>query len=217
MENINKVFRKGGRECNFCKFSPSDPNIFLRSCSGCKSVYYCDANCQKSDWKQHKLCCLSARDSKKIVSQELGIDFSDYADKWRQQHYLAISTLAKLTVNDNLAESHALVLFCDYNTNCGRSKLNFIRVERIESVSLQFLRVTYGDGLMKGMETLCNSTTPTPDTVYFRVLSIIYNKDLPAETAPLCKISYLGHPRGPSTTKLSAAHWIAVINKGDYR
>ena len=31
----------------------------LNACSGCKCVYYCSKKCQKRDWKQHKMKCIS--------------------------------------------------------------------------------------------------------------------------------------------------------------
>jgi hypothetical protein len=40
------------RSCNWCH--KADP---LKHCSGCGSVAYCNADCQKNGWKQHKLTC----------------------------------------------------------------------------------------------------------------------------------------------------------------
>eukprot|EP00122_Pirum_gemmata_P019972 Pgem_evm2s18682 len=39
--------------CNFCKLKKNK----LLHCSRCKSVYYCNINCQKSNYKQHKNEC----------------------------------------------------------------------------------------------------------------------------------------------------------------
>ena len=33
----------------------------LMICSGCKLVYYCDKECQRADWKHHKVACYAAR------------------------------------------------------------------------------------------------------------------------------------------------------------
>ena len=33
----------------------------LMACSGCKLVYYCDKECQRADWKHHKVACCAAR------------------------------------------------------------------------------------------------------------------------------------------------------------
>jgi hypothetical protein len=34
----------------------------MMSCSKCKFAHYCDADCQRADWKQHKLVCQSMRE-----------------------------------------------------------------------------------------------------------------------------------------------------------
>lgn len=41
-------------QCAFCK--KYTKNKMLR-CSRCKINYYCDQNCQKSDWNKHKIRC----------------------------------------------------------------------------------------------------------------------------------------------------------------
>jgi hypothetical protein len=40
-------------QCATCKQSPSN----LMRCSGCMLVSYCSRDCQKKDWKAHKLFC----------------------------------------------------------------------------------------------------------------------------------------------------------------
>lgn len=42
-----------GTRCWFCQKSPNK----IKICQGCLSAYYCDAVCQKSDWKKHKARC----------------------------------------------------------------------------------------------------------------------------------------------------------------
>ena len=37
----------------------------LKLCKGCRSVWYCDAECQKNDWKHHKPKCKAARKERK--------------------------------------------------------------------------------------------------------------------------------------------------------
>ena len=44
------------KDCNFC--GKVDPVNMMR-CLGCKSIHYCCAECQKSDWKDHKAQCKS--------------------------------------------------------------------------------------------------------------------------------------------------------------
>ncbi|KAJ7089251.1 hypothetical protein B0H15DRAFT_840062 [Mycena belliarum] len=39
--------------CSWCR----NPSAALRKCAGCSKTRYCDAACQKSDWKGHKKAC----------------------------------------------------------------------------------------------------------------------------------------------------------------
>jgi hypothetical protein len=41
------------QKCNFCNKESKDN----KRCSRCKSVWYCDEECQRKDWTQHKKCC----------------------------------------------------------------------------------------------------------------------------------------------------------------
>lgn len=54
LENANRISRKI-RTCHGC----GDQTIGIKSCGGCKKVYYCDRACQKRDWKNHKIKCLN--------------------------------------------------------------------------------------------------------------------------------------------------------------
>jgi hypothetical protein len=45
--------------CRICKKSESETK--LRKCSICEVVYYCSAECQKSDWISHKQTCCPCR------------------------------------------------------------------------------------------------------------------------------------------------------------
>ncbi|OAL52511.1 hypothetical protein IQ07DRAFT_505943 [Pyrenochaeta sp. DS3sAY3a] len=44
------------KPCSTCSGQPA-----RRRCSRCKSAYYCDRNCQKSDWKTHRNVCEPAQ------------------------------------------------------------------------------------------------------------------------------------------------------------
>ena len=39
-------------------------------CSGCFVVYYCDAACQRKDWKKHRVTCKEARSKYKVTKME---------------------------------------------------------------------------------------------------------------------------------------------------
>ncbi|PVH95180.1 hypothetical protein DM02DRAFT_618079 [Periconia macrospinosa] len=45
-------------KCAGCKKTPSEAGVAsLKTCAKCKSVWYCDRECQKADWKVHKKIC----------------------------------------------------------------------------------------------------------------------------------------------------------------
>ena len=43
------------KECKVCSIVKE-----VKSCSGCKRVYYCSRACQRKDWSAHKLECRSS-------------------------------------------------------------------------------------------------------------------------------------------------------------
>ncbi|KAF2026573.1 hypothetical protein EK21DRAFT_73862, partial [Setomelanomma holmii] len=49
-ESLN--FAMNSKPCSTCSGGPAK-----RRCSRCKAAYYCDKNCQKSDWKTHRNVC----------------------------------------------------------------------------------------------------------------------------------------------------------------
>lgn len=49
------------RRCQFCFKSESS----LSKCSSCNVVHYCSKECQKHDWKMHKLYCKLCREGSK--------------------------------------------------------------------------------------------------------------------------------------------------------
>lgn len=54
--------------CSFCRKTEAKTESF-NQCAACKQVYYCGKQCQKSDWKQHKVVCKQLR---AIQSKNLG-------------------------------------------------------------------------------------------------------------------------------------------------
>lgn len=51
--DINKILNHS--TCMKCGTKGED----MQRCSGCRSVTYCNAKCQKADWKEHKTVCKS--------------------------------------------------------------------------------------------------------------------------------------------------------------
>lgn len=59
-ENLNEKIEKENkvRRCENCRKTENEVNIQLKRCSGCSKVFYCDAECQKSDWIYHRRVCI---------------------------------------------------------------------------------------------------------------------------------------------------------------
>lgn len=47
--------------CTKCGTNTKDVNKSLKRCTGCKFVKYCNVDCQKADWKNHKSVCNTIR------------------------------------------------------------------------------------------------------------------------------------------------------------
>uniref|UniRef100_A0A8C2PC89 MYND-type domain-containing protein n=1 Tax=Capra hircus TaxID=9925 RepID=A0A8C2PC89_CAPHI len=49
--------------CAYCKALPSglSDSKVLRHCKRCRNVYYCDPECQRSDWPTHRKVCQELR------------------------------------------------------------------------------------------------------------------------------------------------------------
>jgi len=54
-------------------------------CQGCKEVYYCNIDCQKANWKQHKKKCKMAPLS---IQEHFAIAVPDFECFWQYQHAL---------------------------------------------------------------------------------------------------------------------------------
>lgn len=55
-ESLNKIAKGTAAEtlkCLNCYSTPPEGN----RCSGCREARYCNAECQKADWKNHKVYC----------------------------------------------------------------------------------------------------------------------------------------------------------------
>ena len=111
-------------------------------CAGCVSVNYCSRECQKSDWKRHKLdCCDNARLAKEIVDDVRRTVKSDSdGDPWDERTDgvawldnevgMAISFFNKLdpsnTVSLNLEDCYTVFDFQRKLASLSYSSLHFI-------------------------------------------------------------------------------------------
>lgn len=57
MRKVENKARKAARCCGKCG-RPEEKENSLFHCSRCRSVFYCNAGCQKSHWKDHKKMCM---------------------------------------------------------------------------------------------------------------------------------------------------------------
>eukprot|EP01083_Nonionella_stella_P095982 269610_1 len=73
--------RKALKLCNSCK-KPTRKN-----CTRCKTVYYCDHKCQKSDWKNHKSSCKKPRKEAESVWKLV----DKFTEKYSRSKYPQIS------------------------------------------------------------------------------------------------------------------------------
>jgi hypothetical protein len=169
----------------------------------------------RKDWKRHKRGCRESSSQKANVAGKLGVAFSEYADRWRHQHSIAITSIAHSLVTPARAHNQALVLLCDYDTNCGRNSRALIQVNSAKNYTLQELGEQYGAGLLTGMASnVSNANNIDPECSYYQVLCIITNKDS-SDPTPLCKVSYLGHPTDKQSI-LPVNVWVAQLNIGSY-
>jgi hypothetical protein len=49
--------------CRSCSKEPTTGGPQLMACSTCKQAHYCNATCQKADWKHHKKICTSTKET----------------------------------------------------------------------------------------------------------------------------------------------------------
>jgi hypothetical protein len=54
--HMNRMTQCSGRDCEFCQ-----PLFKFTACAGCQSVFYCNATCQRKDWKYHSSQCATLK------------------------------------------------------------------------------------------------------------------------------------------------------------
>lgn len=101
--------------CNECK--KSIPKHL--TCSQCKVVFYCNATCQKSDWKVHKLICILTpfkTDQQKIGDQDILVYSLDPNYPLPKNSLFELSDLAEM-VGVNAMSEFERQLTKQINTN----------------------------------------------------------------------------------------------------
>ena len=64
MDSTNELPSEKIGPCGFCG------SLAEVKCSNCKAIYYCDRNCQKRHWKQHKTACKQIKTANEITIVE---------------------------------------------------------------------------------------------------------------------------------------------------
>lgn len=60
-ENCNEMMSMWGMDCAACFLPLANDRERRKLCTGCRSVFYCSAECQKKAWKTHKVWCKNVR------------------------------------------------------------------------------------------------------------------------------------------------------------
>lgn len=66
IQNALKDTKLKMRICSYCSKSSYNK---LNQCSSCKTVYYCDINCQRSDWPNHKTKCVELKNHGALIKK----------------------------------------------------------------------------------------------------------------------------------------------------
>ena len=87
---INEKFKDENRltrrMCRYCNKAEDNPEfqLSLKTCSRCKQAHYCTQDCQKKDWKEHRLvcrkqslACTTDNTSQRIVANFMGRNYAD--------------------------------------------------------------------------------------------------------------------------------------------
>ncbi|KDQ52158.1 hypothetical protein JAAARDRAFT_210715 [Jaapia argillacea MUCL 33604] len=64
------------KQCQTC-FKAEAPGSRLLSCSACKKVHYCDKECQKKDWGNHKTTCKKLVEAKDRMKSDAVVGSSE--------------------------------------------------------------------------------------------------------------------------------------------
>jgi len=62
--------KKSPKHCSVCS------SVAKKTCSACESVYYCGVDCQKQDWREHKMVCKDSYQDQNEKCREMFINSS---------------------------------------------------------------------------------------------------------------------------------------------
>lgn len=215
-KKASNLIRDGGDTCSNCGRT-ADITVILKKCSACGGPRYCDKVCQKNHWPLHKVQCKkSCDDTKNLMASGFDPIFLRYSKKWREQHQMPLTAIARLSIPVENAPSYAMVYYCNYDpADTTRSKISKIQVDKFEVISLETIRQRYDPSLHASMLQLASNGSMFSRNVYYHVLSMFF--DLTGSAgAPMVKISYLAWEKELDAASMTLPQWLQMINKPPY-
>lgn len=175
----SRIARKSGTSCSYCGKTPEDFKILLPQCSKCNNVSYCNVECQKLHWKEHKPMCKMHNQLKNSVVDALGENFFSFTKRWNEYMYVPLTSLANIHVTADRAHSHTFLVRCDYNESVGRAKKALIQLDSYQAIpNAEMSKILLGNAPAVEAHYAAkevNERSDALDNYFFRVVVFIYN------------------------------------------
>ena len=147
-----RALREKHARCGNC-LAVAQGMTFLK-CGRCKDAYYCSKQCQKEAWPAHKPICNAAVRTKAEVTAELGEDFTNIVDKWRNQHVGYLTVIAHLKIPMETIADGVLILDCTYKSSREGPKLMRVQIEQAFAVRMSDVAKNFGQEAVDSLHNL---------------------------------------------------------------
>ena len=145
------------KQCHQCEITADKLTTgSLKTCSGCKKVYYCSRDCQGEDWKAHKLVC------KKI--SEIGKNSNTAKEKSTSGQ--AISSFEKTASHSQTDENYIIEI-------AGEQLINYLPIFKKLKDSYQ----TKIDA-MESVGFISQEASKCPHPFFYALMHCIFNKSI---------------------------------------
>ncbi|KAI0315469.1 hypothetical protein OF83DRAFT_1284852 [Amylostereum chailletii] len=133
IDPLHNLFGPSARDlCDGCgQHSPG--GVKLKKCSACGLAHYCTKECQKGDWRRHKVICKRIKNSLDALPDEGKLEYRTQAktigrwiDHWRPM-FLAMAPfiLDVEQYGDDIIKDRCIVLYIDKRPNPANRALTF--------------------------------------------------------------------------------------------